>query len=257
MRARNPASFGKPEPNTGPRAPGRSGSNRLVGELAWNTAARNLRLDRRQAGAASRAPRIGGVTTLAGLSLCYRSRRGLCRLEALAAMRKRRGGVGGACFSRLARTWAGRRGWFGALPPGVGGRGCSAVLRQGQAVVGLLLSGAPYARCAAPSWACGILPGGWARPAQSSAECRGRGAERHEKRRGERRDCLLDGRAGDVRERDHWKISVVQSPPWRRTSWARAGPVGRLWKSTKKSWSTCIPPSGEQLTRSSHERSWG
>jgi len=33
---------------------------------------------------------------------------------------------------------------------------------------------------------------------------------------------------------NHWKISVVQSPPWRRTSWARAGPSGRAWKSTKK-----------------------
>ena len=35
--------------------------------------------------------------------------------------------------------------------------------------------------------------------------------------------------------RRHWKISVVQSPPWRRTSWARAGPSGRSWRSTKKS----------------------
>ena len=56
---------------------------------------------------------------------------------------------------------------------------------------------------------------------------------------------------------DYWKISVVQSPPWRRTSWARVGPSGRSWKSTKKSGSTSIPPSGEQFTRSSHERSAG
>jgi transposase len=30
----------------------------------------------------------------------------------------------------------------------------------------------------------------------------------------------------------------VQSPPCRRTSWARAGPPGRSWKSRKKSRST-------------------
>ena len=45
---------------------------------------------------------------------------------------------------------------------------------------------------------------------------------------------LLDGDPNDVRD-DHWKISVVQSPPWRRTSCARAGPSGRSGKSTKKS----------------------
>jgi DNA-binding CsgD family transcriptional regulator len=56
---------------------------------------------------------------------------------------------------------------------------------------------------------------------------------------------------------DHWKISVVQSPPWRRTSWARAGPSGRPWKSTKKSRSTSIPPSGWQFTFRSQERSSG
>jgi hypothetical protein len=52
----------------------------------------------------------------------------------------------------------------------------------------------------------------------------------------------------------YWKISVVQSPPWRRTSCARARPAGRSWKSTKKSGSTSIPPSGEQFTRRSQER---
>jgi hypothetical protein len=56
---------------------------------------------------------------------------------------------------------------------------------------------------------------------------------------------------------NHWKISVVQSPPWRRTSWARAGPSGRAWKSTKKSLSTSIPPSGWQFTFRSQERSSG
>jgi hypothetical protein len=56
---------------------------------------------------------------------------------------------------------------------------------------------------------------------------------------------------------NHWKISVVQSPPWRCTSWARAGPSGRAWKSTKKSRSTSIPPSGWQFTFRSQERSSG
>jgi hypothetical protein len=45
----------------------------------------------------------------------------------------------------------------------------------------------------------------------------------------------------------HWKISVVQSPPWSRTSWARAGPPGRSWKSTKKSRSISMPPYAEAL----------
>jgi hypothetical protein len=56
---------------------------------------------------------------------------------------------------------------------------------------------------------------------------------------------------------NHGKISVVQSPPCRRTSWARAGPSGRAWKSTKKSRSTSIPPSGWQFTFRSQERSSG
>ena len=75
-------------------------------------------------------------------------------------LRKRRGGLGDACFSRAVRKWAGRRGWFGVLAPGVDSADDVPFLRQGQAVVGLLLSGAPYARCAAPSWAWGIVPGG-------------------------------------------------------------------------------------------------
>ena len=56
---------------------------------------------------------------------------------------------------------------------------------------------------------------------------------------------------------DHWKISVVQSPPWRRTSWARAGPSGRSWKSTKKSGSTSMPPFGSQSIRSSQRAQLG
>ncbi len=70
---------------------------------------------------------------------------------------KRQRGLGGACFSHAVRKWAGGRGWFGALPPGVGSADDVPFLRQGQAVVGLLLSGAP---CATPSWAWGIAPGG-------------------------------------------------------------------------------------------------
>jgi hypothetical protein len=38
-------------------------------------------------------------------------------------------------------------------------------------------------------------------------------------------DALLDWDPHDVRD-DHWKISVVQSPPWSRISCARAGPPG-------------------------------
>ena len=79
-------------------------------------------------------------------------------------------------------------------------------------------------------------------------------AQREEKRRPERGD-LFDREAGDVR--DHWKISVVQSPPWRRVSCARAGPSARSWKSTKKPRSISMPPSGAQSTRSSQECSPG
>src|SRR2546427_3944027 len=48
-----------------------------------------------------------------------------------------------------------------------------------------------------------------------------RSAGRHELH-----DALLDREPEDVGD-DHWKISVVQSPPWSLTSWARAGPPGR------------------------------
>ena len=56
---------------------------------------------------------------------------------------------------------------------------------------------------------------------------------------------------------DHWKIAVVQSPPWSRTSCARAGPSGRSEKSTKKSGSISMPPFGSQSSRKSQERSSG
>ena len=69
--------------------------------------------------------------------------------------------------------------------------------------------------------------------------------------RRERRYALLDRDAADVGE-THWKISVVQSPPWRRTSCVRAGS-----NSTKKPGSSSMPPSGSQSTRSSQERSPG
>ena len=95
--------------------------------------------------------------------------------------------------------------------------------------------------------------------AQAGANGGPRRPDRYEQRGAEGSECLFDGHAADVREgqADHWKISVVQSPPWRRTSWARAGPPGRSWKSTKKSGSTYIPPSGPQFTFRSHERSPG
>jgi len=69
-------------------------------------------------------------------------------------------------------------------------------------------------------------------------------------------DALLDRDSHHVRD-DHWKISVVQSPPWSRTSCARAGLSGRSWKSTKKSGSISMPPLGSHLIRSSQERSSG
>ncbi len=71
--------------------------------------------------------------------------------------------------------------------------------------------------------------------------------------RSEQHEALLDGKTYDVGN-DHWKISVVQSPFCRRTSCARAGPSGRSWKSTKKSGSISMPPSGSQSMRRSQER---
>ena len=92
-------------------------------------------------------------------------------------------------------------------------------------------------------------------PVESDAKPGDSDADRRKQRRAEGAERLLDREAADVR--DHWKISVVQSPPSRRASCARAGPPGRSWKSTKKSRSTAIPPSGSQSTFSSHERSSG
>jgi hypothetical protein len=91
------------------------------------------------------------------------------------------------------------------------------------------------------------------------------GCDRREKHRPHRDERFFERDTSDVpaAEADdllyqvHWKISVVQSPPWRRTSWARAGPSGRSYKSTKKPRSTSMPPSDKQLTRSSHERNSG
>src|SRR4051812_33318816 len=77
-------------------------------------------------------------------------------------------------------------------------------------------------------------------------------SDHREQERPERADRFFDWEWTDVG--DHWKISVVQSPPCRRTSCARAGPPGRSWKSTKKSVSTSIPPSGKQITRVNQER---
>ncbi len=71
------------------------------------------------------------------------------------------------------------------------------------------------------------------RVAQAVANLRPYHPKRHNERGTEGSDRLFDGDAADVREGrvDHWKISVVQSPPWRRTSWARAGPPERSWRS--------------------------
>jgi hypothetical protein len=88
---------------------------------------------------------------------------------------------------------------------------------------------------------------------KTRTELGGDGAEGREQRGASRCEGLLERDAPDVcQRRCHWKISVVQSPPWSRTSCARAG-----WKSTKKLGSTSIPPAGSQFTRSSHERSRG
>src|SRR5690348_17112791 len=109
------------------------------------------------------------------------------------------------------------------------------------------------------------VPGSWMSPpgshaAEASANRGDRRAKCHEKRGTKQPECLLDRDAGDVpagQAEAHWKISVVQSPPCSRTSWARAGPSARSWKSTKKPGSTSIPPSGEQFTLKSQERSPG
>jgi hypothetical protein len=115
-------------------------------------------------------------------------------------------------------------------------------------------------RCCAPLRARMVVwAGARANQAQARAKPRPCQPKPHEQRRTDGANGLFDGEAADMREghAGHWKISVVQSPPWRRTSWARAGPPGRSWKSTKKSGSISMPPSAAQLTRSSHDRSPG
>jgi hypothetical protein len=90
-------------------------------------------------------------------------------------------------------------------------------------------------------------------PASRTRSCGGHaGCDRYEQERTEGADGFFDREWADVG--DHWKISVVQSPPWRRTSCARAGPLGRSWKSTKNSVSISMPPSGKQFTRVNQER---
>ena len=70
-------------------------------------------------------------------------------------------------------------------------------------------------RSAASRNASSVWLAGYRRLSHASREIEDRG------RRGRREHlhALLDREAADVGER-HWKISVVQSPPWRRTSWA-------------------------------------
>src|SRR4051794_19244228 len=77
-------------------------------------------------------------------------------------------------------------------------------------------------------------------PRAGDAQPGGDRRERGEQRGAGGRERLLEREAGDVGEA-HWKISVVQSPPWRRTSWARAGPPARSWRSTKNLRSISMP----------------
>src|SRR5204863_5815690 len=109
------------------------------------------------------------------------------------------------------------------------------------------------ARAAPPNWSS--LSTASEAAERRAAGDRDRGDE-YRARRHELEDGFLDGYPHDVRD-DHWKISVVQSPPCRRISCARAGPSGRSWKSTKKSRSTSMPPFGSQSIRKSQERSSG
>src|SRR5262249_5039896 len=96
-----------------------------------------------------------------------------------------------------------------------------------------------------------------AEPSAEAAELAAEEEERHGRRAGGRelQDALLDREPEDVR--DHWNTSEVESPPWSRTSCARAGPSGRSWKSTKKSGSTAIDPSSATSTLSRYELSSG
>ena len=100
----------------------------------------------------------------------------------------------------------------------------------------------------------GSIPGGGiGGSGRGASPPRRQGREAPDRRR--RASLRRGGRRGGRRfsELIIGRSRVVQSPPWRRTSCARAGPPGRSWKSTKKSGSTSMPPSGEQLTRISHD----
>jgi hypothetical protein len=57
---------------------------------------------------------------------------------------------------------------------------------------------------------CGAT--GVPRAASARSQLGQRGAEHREQRRAARSERLLERDAADVRD-DHWKISVVQSPP--------------------------------------------
>jgi hypothetical protein len=110
----------------------------------------------------------------------------------------------------------------------------AACARQRECLLAVRLHSARLARAARrPAGAWGVRAGARAHRANAGAKVRPCHPDRHEERGTEGRECLFDGDAADVREgrADHWKISVVQSPPWRRTSWARAGPSGRSPKS--------------------------
>src|SRR5207249_2524315 len=106
-------------------------------------------------------------------------------------------------------------------------------------------------------------------PAGGGAACRaclqraescptGNRDRRHNDRAGgyDLQNALLDRNPQDVGD-DHGNTSEVESPPWSRTSCARAGPSRRSWKSTKKSGSTAIEPSPAMSILSRYERSPG
>ena len=140
---------------------------------------------------------------------------------------------------RASLTWGSRIAWF--RPARLPGGGSMRAMLSRSGPLATDGSGAEAPAPAGPPGAEGPPAGpelAAGTPSQPTVEQRPR--REHEPgdhcrpARDERDDELLDGDAADVRD-DHWKISVVQSPPWSRTSCARAGPPGRSWKSTKKS----------------------
>jgi hypothetical protein len=107
------------------------------------------------------------------------------------------------------------------------------------------------------SWSVCWLPEPCRLSAERSAESAQPDPHGDDERRRRRRAPCDEGRdqvLPQMMGHDHWKISVVQSPFWSRTSCVRAGPSGRLWKSTKKSRSISMPPFGSQSIRRSQER---